>query len=339
MRLQTRDRNINRLTFSPDGRTLVVTGSASILLWELGSGETRRIITKRLWRPSSVAYSHDGHKIAIGINSKRKQLKGDFFPSNQDEIQIYDLATNQIVSTLIGHDGVVGALSFSPDDRILASGSEDTTALLWDVAALKKTNASVPLTALERAACWADLASDAEKAFTTLWKFVADKETVNLLQENLKPAAALSPEAEKDIHALIADLGSEQFAVRSQATKQLAKFGIDIEEELRKSLVDGLTLETRRRVEELLASITTQQLRTVRAIEVLEYINSQDARNLLEALAKGRADARQTREAKEVAGTPGESGREVKKTTQGERRAWVARSEVIRRACSPVQGR
>jgi hypothetical protein len=63
-------------------------------------------------------------------------------------------------------------------------------------------------------------------------------------------------------------------------------------------------LETRRRVQGLLDEIRQQQgqpsgeqLRQVRAIEVLERIGTPEARALLESLTRGAAGARLTREA------------------------------------------
>ena len=143
-----------------------------------------------------------------------------------------------------------------------------------------------------------DLAADPERAYTTILKLASDKNTVNFLREKLRPAAA-NPLSEKDFRNLIFCLASDNFEIRSKANNQLLKLETDIEADLKKSLTDDLTLETRRRIEKLLESIDTQQRRNRRAIEVLELVNTEAARDVLRTLAKGRTDARLTREAKE----------------------------------------
>jgi hypothetical protein len=62
------------------------------------------------------------------------------------------------------------------------------------------------------------------------------------------------------------------------------------------------TLEARRRAEMLLARLSggplaPEQLRLVRAVEALEMANTPEARQLLEALAKGAPGVLSTREA------------------------------------------
>jgi WD40 repeat protein len=51
-------------------------------------------------------------------------------------IRIWDVASGKEVDTLSGHTGAILSLAFAPDGRTVISGSEDTTALIWDVSHL-----------------------------------------------------------------------------------------------------------------------------------------------------------------------------------------------------------
>lgn len=65
--------------------------------------------------------------------------------SSESKIAVWELATRKFKGVLSGHVDDVTALSFTPDGKMLASGSEDTTILFWDVdkAALPSRNLKV----------------------------------------------------------------------------------------------------------------------------------------------------------------------------------------------------
>ncbi len=102
----------------------------------------------------------------------------------------------------------------------------------------------------------------------------------------------------------IADLDSNQFAVRAAAAKELAVLGEVAEPALRQALDGKPSVELRKRVEALLAGMRTappeETLRSLRAIQVLERIGTPDAQRVLRKLATGAAAARETRDARDA---------------------------------------
>jgi WD40 repeat protein len=121
------------VAFSPDGK-LLASGSASgtvydtIKLWEVASGSLVRTLEGHTGSVYSVAFSPDGRLLASGSCSQRNSSGYCI----QGEIKLWEVATGSLVRTLTGHTGWVASVAFSPDGRLLASGSGDIK--LWDVA-------------------------------------------------------------------------------------------------------------------------------------------------------------------------------------------------------------
>ena len=105
--------------------------------------------------------------------------------------------------------------------------------------------------------------------------------------------------ATKQLGQWLHNLDNDDFEVRQSAGAALEKFGDRIEAALQKASTENRSLESKRRIEALLAGIeiSPDRLRGSRALEALEQIATPEAAQLLEALAAGAPAARLTREA------------------------------------------
>jgi hypothetical protein len=90
---------------------------------------------------------------------------------------------------------------------------------------------------------------------------------------------------------------SPQFTTRDIATKTLVQIGESALPVLKKAIAAAPDLETKLRLEHILSKATDIGFRKVRAVAVLEAIGDEGAVRVLEVLAKGIPDSRQTIEA------------------------------------------
>jgi WD40 repeat protein len=123
--------SVESVAFSPDGK-LLASGSddKTIKLWDVATGREVRTLTGHTGLVLSVAFSPDGKLLASGSCGQRDS--SGFCV--QGEIKLWDVATGREVRTLTGHTRGVTSVAFSPDGKLLASGSYGTTIKLWDVA-------------------------------------------------------------------------------------------------------------------------------------------------------------------------------------------------------------
>jgi hypothetical protein len=310
---------IASFAFSPDSRALAAENAdGTVTLWEVASGQpSGQLGTPAAKKPrpaggGGLLINVDGTNFGGG-SEPVGPVGVTFSPDGRAlmvrgrdlSLRVWDVAAGKEVGQLKGHAGPIRTVAFSADGKALASGSTDTTALLWDAAgALKDLTRpeARDLTAAELASVWGDLAGeDATKARLGVSGLVAGpKQSVPFLAKWLKPAVRVDP---RKISGWVNDLESEKLRVRQEATAQLVKVGEQAVPALKKLLASGPPLETRRRAEDLVdrltsGTLTSEQLRVVRAVEALEKIGTAEARRLLQALADGGPGALPTREAR-----------------------------------------
>lgn len=153
------------------------------------NGDTSSIIPRSTL---GVAWSPDGTKVATTDNAPNKTIK------------IWDVNTNTLLQTLVGHTNAVFCISWSPDGTQLLSGADDGTARIWD------SNTGVITQIFSGHSWWVRKASwspDGTKIVTSgwddtsakIWDVASGKEIRLLSGHNQVMSVAWSPDGTKII--------------------------------------------------------------------------------------------------------------------------------------------
>jgi WD40 repeat protein len=280
----------SRIALLPDPRVLAHIGTDSqgkptIRLTDLTTGKVIREIagcedTLRTLR--ALAFSRDGRFLA-GIG----------WPVSR-EIIVWELASGKEVRRFPRVGGAVVGLCFSPDGRRLASCDFLLAATIWDLSRWSVDQGGPKKGPDE---LWNDLRGpDAAGAYRAVWALVKMPDrAVPWLKRELRPALKIDP---AKVKALIAALDGGSFRARERASAELSARGEGVAGMLRRQFAAGsCSLEQRRRINTVLESFAARHVLEGRAVCVLEYTGTREARSLLQELAAGDPNAFLTREA------------------------------------------
>jgi WD40 repeat protein len=122
----------DRMTFSPDGRMLATARKTDrfVTLWKLETGETKSVLRESgdqksglLRNVLSMAFSHDGLTLAVDDMSGL--------------VSLWDIEMGEVRTKFQRLGGRIFGMSFSRDDRFLATGQQDDTVRIWEVSSAK----------------------------------------------------------------------------------------------------------------------------------------------------------------------------------------------------------
>ena len=175
------------VAFSADGRMLA-TGSTdhTARLWDVKTGEEIALLEGHIDEVNSVAFLSDGRMLATGSDDETTRLwnvrTGNEVARFGAPIKNNDGSGFKLLDFDSGH---VSSVAFSPDGRILATGSYDRRARLWDVATGKEVFRLNGHTGLVNSVAFSSdgriLATGSDDDTARLWDVETGKEIVRFV--------------------------------------------------------------------------------------------------------------------------------------------------------------
>ena len=119
---------INAVAFSPDGKTLAVSGYREVLLHNVEGGALTARLVGMSERLNSIAFSQDGASLIAAGGT----------PARFGEVQVWDVASAKLKRSITVTTDTVFGLSLSPDGKELAIGAADNSVRLIEASSGKE---------------------------------------------------------------------------------------------------------------------------------------------------------------------------------------------------------
>jgi WD40 repeat protein len=275
---------------SLDGRRLLHVVKNKICMRDLNTGQLiyQHTSTDDV-AYSEIQFSPDGRTFAAA--GVRESLGSDA------TVEVWDAIGFAPWKRFEGNQGGVTCLAFNPDSTLLASGGNDTTIIVWDVAGLPV--GEVPE---DREVAWKRLGEPDPAAAAGAARRLQRADGWSFLADRLKPDGHDLPSPDR-IKRLVADLGAPAFTTREAARKELTKHIRLLRNDLKaarntvtdpeqKSRLDGL-IETAR-----VLPPPEDMRRSLRVVQLLRGSTDPEAKKVLATLAAGHPDGWLTERAK-----------------------------------------
>lgn len=291
-------REVNAFFFSNNGKILLVSYEHGLRFFDVTTKQLVRELKGKAWSSMRNLRFTSDDKLMVYLRGVDQYYRAKEFR----QPRLMEVLTGKEITALPGHTGPICSLAFTADGSGLFTAGADRTVLVWNLRKLPNlTGGSGVLTAKELTQRWEELDSpDARTAYRAMVRLSGrPRETIEHLRKSFKPAVKRDTRL---IRRLIGELDGDTYQARQRAAKQLEAIGELARPELEQAVKRPPSAEVQRAAKSLLNLLAKNQkqresLRDVRAVQVLEWIATADARAALKVVADGEPLAIRMREA------------------------------------------